>query len=275
MTTSAEDHYAPTPQGRIFARRWGEPGRVGDRAPIILLHDSLGCVELWRDFPAKLAAATGRGVVAYDRLGFGRSDPHPSTLGPDFIRTETQTGLSHLVAALGIETFVLFGHSVGGAMAVAAGAALPHRVEAVITEAAQAFIEARTLSSVAAARTAFRAPDQIERLARYHGDKARWVLDAWTETWLSGDFASWSLDEDLRRLRRPVLAMHGDRDEYGSTAFPERIVALAQGPARMVIFDDCGHVPHREQPDAVLTTVAGFIDRLRWYPAAVASEGFS
>jgi pimeloyl-ACP methyl ester carboxylesterase len=260
MTPTAEDLFAPTPQGRIFARRWGE---ADGGAPIVLLHDSLGCVELWRDFPAKLAAETGRSVVAYDRLGFGRSDPHPGALSLDFIREEAETTLPRLMAALGIERVALFGHSVGGAMAVAASAALPGQIEAVITESAQAFIEERTLSSIAEARTAFRAPDQIERLARYHGDKAKWVLDAWTETWLSQGFASWSLDEELGRLYCPVLAMHGDRDEYGSTAFPERIARLAQGAAEMVIFENCGHVPHREQPDAVLKAVTGFLGGLR------------
>jgi pimeloyl-ACP methyl ester carboxylesterase len=247
------------PGGRLFARTWGEPGGQDGPAPIVLLHDSLGCVELWRDFPARLAVVTGRPVVAYDRLGFGRSDPHPGTLEPDFIRGEALAGLSPLRAAFGIDRMVLFGHSVGGAMAVAAGAALPAVTEAIITESAQAFVEDRTIAGVREARSAMRAPDQLARLERYHGDKARWVLDAWTETWLSDAFADWNLDDDLRGVRCPLLAVHGDRDEYGTRAFPERIAALPAARTEVLIVEDCGHVPHRERPEPVLRAVSRFL----------------
>lgn len=247
------------PGGRLFARIWDGRDAAADRAPIILLHDSLGCVDVWRDFPSELAAATGRAVIAYDRLGFGRSDPHPGVLDVDFIRDEARTGLAALLRALRIDRMILFGHSVGGAMAVAAGATFPAATEAVITEAAQAFVEERTLAGVAEARQVMRAPDQIARLARYHGEKARWVLDAWTETWLSPDFADWSLDDDLERLHCPVLAIHGDRDEYGSPAFPQRIGALPSTRTRVLIVEDCGHVPHRERPEIVLKAVGEWL----------------
>lgn len=255
------DGWVEAPGGRLFVRVWGEPGRAGAPAPIVLFHDSLGSVALWRDFPARLAAATGRAVVAYDRLGFGRSDPHPGRLDADFIRDEARTSLPSLRAALGIGRMVLFGHSVGGGMAVSAGAAFPEATAAVVAESAQAFVEDRTLAGVRDAKTAFAAPGQIERLARWHGDKARWVLDAWIETWLDPARAGWTLDEDLRGLRCPVLAMHGDRDEFGSARHPQRIGALPPTPGEVVIFDDCGHVPHRETPERVLRTTAAFLAR--------------
>jgi pimeloyl-ACP methyl ester carboxylesterase len=131
----------------------------------------------------------------------------------------------------------------------------------VITEAAQAFVEDRTTTGIREAQTAFEAPGQIERLVRYHGDKARWVLEAWTETWLSPAFADWTLDNDLRRLRCPILAIHGDRDEYGSHLHPERIAQLPSAPSEMVIFEDCGHVPHREKPADLLSAVSAFLRR--------------
>jgi len=234
--------------------------------PILLFHDSLGCVALWRSFPAALAAATGRRVVAYDRLGFGRSDPHPGHLTLGFVAAEA-ANVPLLCEALGIADFVACGHSVGGGMAVAASAALPNAITAVITAAAQAFVEDRTAAGIRAAREAFAAPGQIERLARHHGDKARWVLDAWTETWLSPRFADWTLDDDLRRLRCPVLAIHGDRDEYGSRLHPERIGRLSGGPCEVLILDDCGHVPHREKADDVLRAVSVFLRRRSAAPA--------
>jgi pimeloyl-ACP methyl ester carboxylesterase len=144
-------------------------------------------------------------------------------------------------------------------MAVATAATFPRICTAVITEAAQAFVEHQTIAGIVAAKTSFAKPDQLARLARYHGDKARWVLDAWTETWLSSDFSDWKLDAELEQLACPVLALHGDRDEYGSVAHPEQIVALAGGISRKAVLNDCGHVPHREHPDAVTTLITSFL----------------
>jgi pimeloyl-ACP methyl ester carboxylesterase len=254
-----QEHWVELPQGRLFARSRVPEAAEAGRAAILLFHDSLGCVALWRDFPERLAEVTGRRVVAYDRLGFGRSDPHPGPLAPDFITAEATGSVPALCAQLGLEALVPFGHSVGGAMAVAVAARWPERCSAVITMAAQAFVEDRTTAGVREARDAFRAPGQIERLARHHGTKARWVLESWTGTWLSPRFAGWTLDADLACIRCPLLALHGDRDEYGSRRHPERIVAHAGGPAAMEIIADCGHLPHREQPEAAIRAVARFL----------------
>lgn len=254
---TARDCYVPTPRGRLFARRWA-PAGTADAAPIVILHDSLGSVEQWRDLPARLALATGRPAIAYDRLGFGRSDPNPDVLPLDFVRNESRCGLIHVREAFAVGRMVLFGHSIGGSMAIAGGAAFAADTEAVVTVAAQTFVEDRTIAGIKKAREAFRAEEQIERLARYHGDKARWVLAAWIETWLAPAFANWCLDEDLRRLRCPVLAIHGDRDEYGSAAHPARIAALAGGPVSEVLMMGRRHMPHREAPDDVLRLIAAF-----------------
>jgi len=253
----AFDRYVETPAGRLFAREW-RVAPIAVAAPFVLFHDSLGSVDQWRDFPARIASATGRTVIAYDRLGFGRSDPHPGKLQRDFVQDEARSGLSPIRTAFAIDRMILFGHSVGGGMAIASGAAFPAETDAVVTLAAQAFTEDRTLAGIEAARIAFQAEDQVERVAKYHGDKARWVLDAWIETWRTPAFATWSLDDELRRLRSPVLALHGDHDEYGSNAHPKRIAALAAGPGRAVILKDCHHMPHREMPDTVLDLIRDF-----------------
>lgn len=260
MAVATKDHWIATEQGRLFARVWVPPDLRRDRdAPLLLFHDSLGCVELWRDFPEQLAVATHRRVVAYDRLGFGRSNPYPGALPMTFIRDEGATGVPRLLEALGVDEIIAFGHSVGGGMAIATAARWPERCVAVVTESAQTYVEDRTRAGLLAARVEFARPGQLERLARYHGAKARWVLDAWIETWLSSAFADWSLDEDLRAVRCPALALHGDQDEYGSVEHPERIARLTQGPARAVILEGCGHVPHREQPARVLGEVKRFL----------------
>ncbi|QWP77564.1 alpha/beta fold hydrolase [Lysobacter sp. K5869] len=257
MSTSVpQDFWIAAPHGRLFAQRW--PGR-DDAATIVLLHDSLGCVELWRDFPARLAAASGRVVIAYDRLGFGRSDPHPGRLGFDFIAAEADQGFAQVREAFALERFVVFGHSVGGGMAVGCAARHPARCAALITESAQAFVEDRTREGILAARAAFAQPGQVERLSKYHGDKAAWVLGAWIDTWLAPEFAEWTLDAELARTTSPTLAIHGERDEYGSVRHPERIAAGVAGPATLKILQDCGHVPHRERAQAVLDLAAAWL----------------
>ena len=260
---TAVDHRIDAERGTLFARAWAPTDvRRDPDATILLLHDSLGCVDLWRDFPQRLAVATHRSVVAYDRLGFGRSDAHPGRLPVTFIRDEAATVVPRVCETLGLDAIVPFGHSVGGGMAIATGARWPERCAAVVTEAAQTFVEDRTVAGLRAARSDFDRPGQLERLARYHGAKARWVLDAWIETWLSAEFADWRLDDDLRGVRCPTLALHGDRDEYGSARHPERIASLTNGPSRAVILEGCGHVPHREQPTRVLAEVATFLASL-------------
>jgi pimeloyl-ACP methyl ester carboxylesterase len=255
----ATDSFVQAPGGRLFVRIWGTIGSSTGQPAIILFHDSLGCVELWRDFPLQLARTTGLPVVAYDRLGFGRSDPHPGRLTFGFVEDEARTTVPELRSALGIDRMILFGHSVGGGMAVATAAAFQDASAALVTESAQAFVEDRTLAGIQEGRRTFSAPDQIARLARYHGEKARWVVDAWTETWLAPQFAAWNLDDNLRSLRCPVLAIHGDRDEYGSSRHPERMCSLPPTPTQSLILDDCGHVPHREKPDQVLGAIKQFL----------------
>ncbi len=259
MTTavSDQDRLIPTDSGRLYVKDWTpETETAGTLPPILLLHDSLGCVDLWRSFPARLAAATVRRVVAYDRLGFGRSDPHPGVLARDFVAAEARVVVPLLLDHLGIGDFVACGHSVGGGMAVETAARFPTRCRALVTIAAQAFVEERTLDGIRVAKQGFQDPAQLARLARYQGDKARWAVDAWTESWLSPAFADWTLDRPLSQVRCPVLALHGDRDEYGSAEHPTRIAA-GRGTVRLL--PDTGHVPHRECEDAVVEEIRAFL----------------
>ncbi len=241
-------------------RRWNPGGNP--RPPIVLLHDSLGSVEQWRDFPEALAGATGMEVIAYDRLGFGRSTPRPERPPVDFVTDEARRFFPALKGALGLTRFALLGHSVGGAMALAIAAAEHAGCVAVVTEAAQAYVEERTLEGIRAARAEFDRPEHFARLSRWHGAKARWVLDAWAEVWLSPGFRSWSLDEQLPAVICPVLVIHGDRDAYGSVAFPRRIARGVGGPCEPAILEGCGHVPHRERREEVLRLAATFLGRL-------------
>ena len=254
---STREHWIDTPHGQLFAQSWSPAEECA--APIVLLHDSLGCVALWRDFPMRLAQASGRRVIAYDRLGFGRSSAYPGLLPASFVQDEALGSFQELCQKLKLNQFVVLGHSVGGGMAVGCAAVHQEACQGLITESAQAFVDAATLDGIRAAERQFAEPGQLERLQKYHGDKADWVLRAWIDTWLSDAFSQWNLDEQLSHVRCPLLSLHGDRDEYGSPLHPERITAQASGPASLQILADCGHVPHREYPDTVLAAVCTFL----------------
>lgn len=258
--SKASDTLVAVPGGSVFVRRWSAPR--GDRPPLILLHDSLGSVEQWRDFPEALADATRTEIIAYDRLGFGRSTARLLRPSVDFVTDEAVTYFPALKRGLGLARFSLFGHSVGGAMALAIAAFEHAGCAAVITAAAQAFVEERTRAGIRAAQAQFDRPAQLAKLTRWHGEKARWVLDAWAGVWLSPDFRSWSLDELLPSVRCPVLAIHGDRDEYGSVDFPRRITGKVSGPSELAILEGGGHVPHRERREDVLRLSAAFLEHV-------------
>ncbi len=262
--TEVRDHWVQTPQGRIFVREWTpvgqNPAATPTLAPIIMFHDSLGAVSLWRDFPQALSAATGRTVYAYDRLGFGQSDARSDQPSLHFVSEEASKYFPKLREQLGIGHFVVLGHSVGGGMAVCSAAASPDDCDAVITIGAQAFVEECTKQGIREAQSLYSDPTPFSRLARYHGDKTRWVLDAWIESWLHPDFADWSVKEQLAQLRSPTLAIHGELDEYGSAVQPEIISGLSGGkPSRMVLLKGLGHVPYREDQALVVSHIADFL----------------
>ena len=254
-----EEFTIPTQRGQLFAKTW-TPDSAKPLPPIILLHDSLGSITLWRDFPDRLAAQTTRQVIAYDRLGFGQSDPHPATLTPpDFIADEASGDFRAVIDHLKIEAFTVLGHSVGGGMGLGIAAAYPDRCKALVTMSAQTFAEQRTIDGVRAAKLTFAKPDQRSRLAKYHGEKTDWILDAWIENWLSPAIDAWSLDPQIKEIQCPTLAIHGAEDEFGSTAHAERISEIAASPVTLALLRGEGHVPHKTATDTVLNSISVFL----------------
>ncbi|WP_349956144.1 alpha/beta hydrolase [Rhizobium sp. ZPR3] len=250
-----EEHWIESPAGRLYAASW-TPRAPTTGHPIILFHDSLGCVTLWRDFPRQLAHSLNRRVIAYDRLGFGRSDARKDILQQNFIALEAEQVVPLLCQQFSIREFIACGHSVGGGMAVETAARFSQRCQAVITIAAQAFVEERTLEGIRAAQGEFASAETFARLAKYHGSKTDWVLHAWIDTWLAPERAEWTLDPALEKLHCPVLAIHGERDEYGSEAHPHRIAAER---GSVYILPDTGHSPHRAHPALVIKAIENFL----------------
>lgn len=246
----------------IYVKTWCPAHKESDLAPIVLMHDSLGSVDLWRDFPPQLAAATGRTVYAYDRLGFGQSSPHPDLLNVDFVITEAEQVFKTVLDHFDIDHFLIMGHSVGGGMSVVIAATYPERCVGLITIAAQFEVEELTLAGIREAKLGFEQAGQIDRLARYHGDKAQWVLNAWTETWLSPAFRDWNLAAIVSEVDCPTLVIHGELDEYGTTAQPQQIFAGIAGQAELQILEGLHHMPHKEQPELVIALIAEFVQDL-------------
>ena len=229
--------------------------RNPERPEILLLHEGLGSISLWRDFPQRIAERTGCRTIAYSRVGFGRSSARTTPFTRDFMHDEALDIVPALRESLGIERPLLVGHSTGASMA------LIHAANAttagVIAMAPFAFVER---SNVEAIRHNAGREDLRERLRRHHDDLDT-IFNGWRDLWTDPDFASWSIEADLERLRSPVLAMLGDRDEYSTPAQLERIAAKAKhARVETMILDDCGHAPHRDQPAIVMDAIARFVE---------------
>lgn len=248
--------------GARLEYRWIPPAAEG-RPALVLLHEGLGSVALWRDFPDRLAAETGCGLLVYSRAGYGRSSPVPLPRPLSYMHDEALETLPRLLDAAGLGEAVLVGHSDGGSIAlVHAGGGDPGgRVTGVVALAPHVFCEELSLASIREARTAFETGDLRARLARFHDDVdvAFW---GWNRAWLDPDFERWNLEEYLPRIRVPVLVLQGREDPYGTLAQVRSIEAGCGGPVRALVLDACGHSPQRDQPAATLAAIAGFVGGL-------------
>jgi pimeloyl-ACP methyl ester carboxylesterase len=246
---------------RLHVERVAPPRPRGGPV-LVLLHDSLGSAALWRDLPERLAEATGLEVLAYDRRGHGASDPFGPLARTQTYLHEQAAVTDRVLAAVGVERAVLFGHSDGASIALLAAALHPERVCAVVAEAAHVFVEERTLAGVREAQRAVEEGDLLARIRRHHGDKAGPLTAAWIGTWLSPAFRDWNVEPELRRIRCPVLVFQGAEDEYGTDAQVHAIARGVAGPSRAVILPGLRHTPHREEPDTVLRLIAGWLAEL-------------
>lgn len=232
---------------------------AGTSPTMVFLHESLGCIETWREFPAFLAEAAGLDAIVYDRLGYGLSAPMPDTpRGLDYLHIEAER-LFRLLDILGVGEVVLFGHSDGGSIALLAAAMQPQRVRAVITEGAHVFVEEETLEGVRIAQALMAKTDLPVRLARYHGDKVARLTAAWIDTWLSPGFRDWNIETSLRAARCPALIIQGEADEYGTPAQVEAIVKGWGGTAEALLLPGARHTPHREATKAVMAATTAFL----------------
>lgn len=244
-------------------------GPAPDQAPTIaLLHEGLGCLALWRDFPARLAAATGWGVFAWSRAGYGQSDPADLPRPIDYMTREAVDVLPQVLDQIGFRRGVLFGHSDGATIAaIYGGSVSDQRVRGLILMAPHFFTEPGGLASIAQARTAFDTGDLRAKLARYHRDVDT-AFRGWNDAWLTPEFADWNVADVIDYFRIPTLAIQGRDDQYGTLAQITEIESRAYAPVETAILDDCRHAPHLEQPARTLAAVTEFTTRLARIEAA-------
>jgi len=234
-----------------------------DAAPtIVMLHEGLGCVGLWGDFPAKLQAATGAGVFVFSRAGYGRSSPValPRPLG--FMRDEAKSVLPGLLDAIGFRRGLLLGHSDGASIAaIYAGSMQDHRVRGLILIAPHFFTEDMGIAEIARAKEAYANTDLRARLARWHANVDN-AFCGWNDAWLDPAFRQWDITELLSYIRVPILLVQGTDDQYGTVAQVEVAERECTCPVEIAMLAGTKHSPHREAPDALLTAAADFANRL-------------
>jgi len=237
------------------------PPRAPGRPALVFLHEGLGSVALWRDFPDDVAAATGCGALVYSRAGYGRSSSVSLPRPLSYMHDEALDVLPRLLDQAGLEEVVLVGHSDGASIALihAGGADPGGRVKGLVAEAPHVFCEDLSIASIEKAREAFETGDLRARLARFHGDNVDVAFWGWNRAWLDPDFRRWNIEEYLPRIRVPVLVVQGREDPYGTAAQYESIAERCGAPTRVVVLDACGHSPHRDQSAATLSTIADFV----------------
>ena len=239
-------------------------GPPPEEAPtLVFLHEGLGCVAQWREFPADLAAAAGCGALVYSRLGYGGSDPCPLHRPVRFMHNEGIQVLPELLEAAGIRKCILIGHSDGGSIAIIyAGGTVAAPLQGVITESAHLFCEDITVRSIRKAGERFKKGDLRKKLVKFHGDNVDGAFRGWHDAWLHPDFRNWNLEAYLPRINVPILAIQGEDDEYGTHAQVDAIARQAGAEANVLMIPDCGHSPHREQRITTFEAMKDFILRI-------------
>jgi pimeloyl-ACP methyl ester carboxylesterase len=244
---------------------WLEAVKIDGSDPslptIVMLHEGLGSVAHWKDFPARLADETGAEVFVYSRYGHGRSDALTEPRVVSYMHHEAQIVLPEILRQAGIERPLLFGQSDGASIAILYAGMFPDSSAGLILEAPHVFVEDITVSSIARARTQYHETDLPQRLARYHAN-ADSLFRGWNDIWLDPEFRSWNIESFLDFTRCPVLVLQGAQDEYGTI---EQVEAIQRRISRTsaIILEDCGHAPHRDQCEAALSAIGQFL-RLNW-----------
>jgi len=237
-----------------------------DRPLLVFLHEGLGSVSMWKDWPANLCRLLNCRGLIFSREGYGKSTPRPAQehWSSNFMHIQAQQFLPAFFAALGIDTRtdqpILIGHSDGASIALLYAAAYPEHIRTAAVLAPHLFVEDATIKNIELARKAYLNTDLPQKLQRYHDDvdSAFW---GWNNVWLSPEFKAWNIEDEVARIRCPILAIQGREDEYGTLAQVEHIAQLATN-VELYVIDDCRHSPHRDKPEQTADAIVAFVRRL-------------
>jgi pimeloyl-ACP methyl ester carboxylesterase len=233
--------------------------RPGAGPTLVFLHEGLGCVGLWRDFPDRVCEATGLGALVYSRQGYGASDPTPLPRPVRFMHDEAYRVLPAVLDASGVRDAILVGHSDGASIALLHAAHTPLGVRGVVAMAPHVFVEEVTIASIARAEVAYRTTDLRARLARHHGANVDCAFLGWSGVWLDPAFRDWNIEDEIGKITAPMLVVQGEDDEYGTLAQVKAIRERARAPVTTCVLAKCGHSPQRDQPEATLDCIAAFL----------------
>ena len=237
--------------------------RPGEAPTLVFLHEGLGCAAMWRDFPARVAEATGCGALVYSRFGYGGSAACELPRPVGYMHGEALEVLPKVLAELGVEDMILVGHSDGGSIAlIYAGGKRPRGLRGVITEAAHVFCEQITVDSIAEVREVYLKTNLREKLIRYHGKNVDTAFWGWNDVWLKPAFMEWNIEAYLPGVEVPLLVLQGEDDQYGTAAQVESIANKSGGAAEAVMIRECAHTPHKEQPEVTFEAMTAFIERM-------------
>ena len=244
--------------GHEIAYRW-IPGKK-DHPVIVFLHEGLGCMKQWKDFPVMLCKATGFRGLMYDRYGYGESEIIHEARNSDFLKKEACEILPEILEKLNIdEKIVLFGHSDGGTIALFYASCFPEKLNCLVAVAPHVILEEVSFNGIKSAVKAFHESDLEVKLAKYHGEKTRAMFESWTGLWLSEKVIGWSMLEELKKIVTPALIIQGDNDNYGSFRQVETICSLVRGKVHGLYMKNCSHFPHYEYKETILREVSAFI----------------
>ncbi len=243
---------------------WTWHGPKADDAPtIVLMHEGLGCVAMWRDFPANLARTTGCGVLCYSRAGYGASDPVSLPRPLSYMHDEAFEILPHLIEHFDLRKVILAGHSDGASIAaIYAGGIQDHRIRGVILISPHFFNEELCVETAREARKNYETGDLKSRLQRYHAENVDCAFYGWNDSWLNPEFMQWNIEEYLQYIRVPVLLVWGANDPYGTLLQVHSAREECYCPLEVRIMDQSSHWPFREQPDETLAEITSFVSRL-------------
>ena len=282
--------------GQRLEYRWIGP-QPAEAPTIVFLHEGLGCVGMWRDFPDRVAGETGCGALVYSRRGYGASDPVGGPRPVRFMHDEALQILPLVIARFKLRDVILFGHSDGASIGIVYAGAHPRSVRGLVLEAPHVFVEPVCIESISRVAKQFCSAESAatpvldpqaslptprmddttlqkndtyedemagmrHRLARHHGANTDSMFQTWAEVWLNPEFQHWNIEEYLSPIEAPLLVIQGKEDEYGTLKQVDAVVTQARGPAESLLLADCGHSPHRDQPDRVMSSTRRFVRRI-------------